>query len=215
MPGLQAKLCLENVHDSPLADLSEVIREPVTPLSWVLLNYILTNETASTDEWNNELLTSELDASPKRVRELESNGNEPGSVGAKESICGYLSSENLGISEIYAVDGDLHLMIEIGDREELRTLCADIEERYGPVTIDRITNVSKAEQTSEPVQVDLQELTGRQYEVLETAYRMGYFSYPREANAKDVADTLGITSSTVTEHLNSAQSKLFDEVFQQ
>jgi hypothetical protein len=48
--------------------------------------------------------------------------------------------------------------------------------------------------------------------VLETAHRMGYFDHPKGADAGDVADELGISRSTLAEHLSTAQSKLFDAI---
>jgi hypothetical protein len=44
------------------------------------------------------------------------------------------------------------------------------------------------------------------------AHRMGYFDYPRQSNASEVADALGVAPSTFTEHLTAAQSKLLDAV---
>ena len=55
-------------------------------------------------------------------------------------------------------------------------------------------------------------LTDPQREALRTAYEMGYFEYPRDANASEVAAALDIQRSTFTEHLNAAQSKLLDEL---
>jgi predicted DNA binding protein len=58
----------------------------------------------------------------------------------------------------------------------------------------------------------MRRLTDRQREVLRTAHEMGYFEYPRGANAGEVATALDIEPSTFTEHLNAAQSKLLDEL---
>ncbi|MEF8887534.1 MAG: helix-turn-helix domain-containing protein, partial [Haloarculaceae archaeon] len=52
----------------------------------------------------------------------------------------------------------------------------------------------------------------RQREVVETAYEMGYFEYPRESNATEVATALDIQPSTFTEHLTAAQGKLLGEL---
>ncbi|AXR80597.1 helix-turn-helix domain-containing protein [Natrarchaeobaculum sulfurireducens] len=65
----------------------------------------------------------------------------------------------------------------------------------------------------ESIVVDAGRLTDRQREVLEVAYRMGYFSYPREGNATAVAEELGIVRSTFTEHLAAAQRRLFEGIF--
>ncbi|MFC7074926.1 histidine kinase N-terminal 7TM domain-containing protein [Haloarcula halophila] len=57
------------------------------------------------------------------------------------------------------------------------------------------------------------DLTDRQREVLETAYRAGYFDWPRESTAEEVADTLDITAPTVHAHLRKAERTLFADLF--
>jgi predicted DNA binding protein len=57
-------------------------------------------------------------------------------------------------------------------------------------------------------------LTDRQREVLETAYEMGYFERPKQANATEIATDLGIAQSTFTEHLMTAQRKLLDDALE-
>lgn len=52
------------------------------------------------------------------------------------------------------------------------------------------------------------ELTERQQMVLETAYDTGYFDWPRESTAEDVAEEIGISSPTLHQHLRTAERKL-------
>jgi DNA-binding CsgD family transcriptional regulator len=54
-------------------------------------------------------------------------------------------------------------------------------------------------------------LTDRQYEALRTAYQLGYFDIPRRASLEDIAAELGISSSSVSERLRRAQTKLIQE----
>lgn len=62
--------------------------------------------------------------------------------------------------------------------------------------------------------IDSSVLTGRQWEVLATTHREGYFEHPKEASAQDVADQLGIVRSTFTEHLAAAQRNLLNELLE-
>jgi predicted DNA binding protein len=59
----------------------------------------------------------------------------------------------------------------------------------------------------------LDPLTTRQREILSQAYRTGYFEEPRAINATELADRFGIARATFTQHLRSAQRKLFATVF--
>ncbi|WP_256296616.1 bacterio-opsin activator domain-containing protein [Haloarchaeobius salinus] len=53
-------------------------------------------------------------------------------------------------------------------------------------------------------------LTDRQRETLETAYRAGYFEWPRRNSAEETAPELGIASSTFHLHLREAQRRVLD-----
>jgi len=55
-------------------------------------------------------------------------------------------------------------------------------------------------------------LTDRQLEAVETAYSAGYFEWPRDANAEDVAEELDIASPTFHNHLRKAQNALLGEL---
>ncbi|NLT38200.1 MAG: hypothetical protein GXX95_08595 [Methanomassiliicoccus sp.] len=55
-------------------------------------------------------------------------------------------------------------------------------------------------------------LTEKQRSILVTAKKMGYYRYPREAGAEDVAKALGLSTSTVTEHLRKAEVRLIDGI---
>jgi PAS domain S-box-containing protein len=60
----------------------------------------------------------------------------------------------------------------------------------------------------------LDELTPRQREVLEAAYRAGYFSWPRESTAEEVAEALGIARSTVHAHLRKSERNILTELLE-
>lgn len=53
-------------------------------------------------------------------------------------------------------------------------------------------------------QVLRERVTDRQWEVLRTAYRYGYFERPRERTGEEIAELLGISSATFSQHLRSA-----------
>ncbi|MBX0286319.1 bacterio-opsin activator domain-containing protein [Haloarcula salinisoli] len=57
-------------------------------------------------------------------------------------------------------------------------------------------------------------LTERQRATLDAAYFMGYFDWPRESSGPEVAERLGVSSSTFHQHLRKAEAKLLDAVFE-
>jgi predicted DNA binding protein len=58
-------------------------------------------------------------------------------------------------------------------------------------------------------------LTDRQLDVVETAFEMGYYDWPRNCTGEDVADELDIASATFSEHVRSAEQKLLAVLFDQ
>lgn len=56
-------------------------------------------------------------------------------------------------------------------------------------------------------------ITPAQEAAIRTALEMGYFSVPREADAGDVADELGISKSAFLERLRRGQGALFGQLF--
>ncbi|EQD71254.1 Bacterio-opsin activator, HTH domain protein, partial [mine drainage metagenome] len=55
------------------------------------------------------------------------------------------------------------------------------------------------------------ELTGRQAFAVETAFRLGYYAFPRRAHLGTIASALHVSRSTVAELLRRAEGKLLAE----
>jgi predicted DNA-binding protein (UPF0251 family) len=56
--------------------------------------------------------------------------------------------------------------------------------------------------------------TERQLHALRVAYDAGYFEWPRDAKADDVADRLGVSTPTFSQHLRAAERKLTRVLFE-
>ena len=58
----------------------------------------------------------------------------------------------------------------------------------------------------------LETLTDRQHEALEAAYRAGYFEWPRESTAEEVAESLDLTAPTLHGHLRKAEAAVLSAI---
>lgn len=56
-------------------------------------------------------------------------------------------------------------------------------------------------------------LTDRQLECLRVARRMGYFEVPRDSTLAEVADTLGVDTSTVSETVRRGTARVLEQFF--
>jgi hypothetical protein len=129
-----------------------------------------------------------------------------------QCACEWVESHGTPARHVKADDGAVVLSFVARDLDTLRAIVTDLRAAFDGVSLRRLTRSADGERDADLVFVDRAELTDRQREVLETAHRMGYFEHPREANATDVSEALGINRSTFAEHLAAAQSKLLDTV---
>ncbi|MGQ3413863.1 helix-turn-helix domain-containing protein [Natrinema sp. LN54] len=99
-------------------------------------------------------------------------------------------------------DGCEFFDLFVRDRERFIEL-VDLLEPIANVTIERV--ISDIDAPIQPSPVSWQQLsttiTDRQFEAIERATDLGYFSVPREATLTDIADEMGIDKSTAGEHL--------------
>lgn len=56
-------------------------------------------------------------------------------------------------------------------------------------------------------------LTDRQREVLSAAYEAGYYERPRETTGAELADRLGISDATLSQHVRAAERRLVGALF--
>jgi predicted DNA binding protein len=116
------------------------------------------------------------------------------------------------VVDVHTRDGLLYLVFHAADMQQLREIITALRAEYPQVDICRLLRSEDEDGGNDLVFVDRGRLTARQREVLETAHRRGYFEHPKGANAGEVADALGISRSTFTEHLAAAQTKLLDAI---
>ena len=58
----------------------------------------------------------------------------------------------------------------------------------------------------------LDTLTDKQREALKAAMRNGYYDYPRRISATELAERLGLSKTTLVEHLRKAEGRLMGEI---
>lgn len=107
-------------------------------------------------------------------------------------------------------------VVSVRDWAHLKELAEAIEDTYESF---ELIGTTQADTIGYPLGADKMKsnlqgkLTERQIEVLETAYRMGYFEVPQRATSDEIAAELGISRSTLSERLRRSQDKLFGVFF--
>lgn len=121
---------------------------------------------------------------------------------------------DVGVRPIDVVaDGEvLTVTVEAPPDAEPRTVLDTLSE-YAPgfeLVVKQSRDHQPPTQSDAPSMED--QLTDRQREVLRAAYLAGYYEWPRDTTAEQLADTLDIASPTLHQHLRRAERNLLDEL---
>jgi len=205
--GLRVELTIDSPEACPVADASNRTDGPVT------------NVTRST---GSETVVEEFTAPRgsdvgETADRIFENGDETRYQFRRDPeqdcFCDAIETFDCAVSDIQAEDGQLVVTVHVDDAEQVRTVVAELRDVFGEVAL-RSLHQNGDGTLDDAVLVDRGQLTARQREVLETAHEMGYFEYPKGANAGEVAEALDISVSTLAEHLAAAQTKMLGDVFE-
>ncbi|KTG07737.1 hypothetical protein AUR64_02535 [Haloprofundus marisrubri] len=106
------------------------------------------------------------------------------------------------------------IVVDLPSAADVREVIEDIEQTVPDIELlSRRTRTQSPEKGVVSQTAVLDRLTPRQQEVLQLAYRSGYFESPRVQTGKDLADALGISPSTFTNHIRGAERGLLNVVF--
>lgn len=211
--GIRAELSLDAKNSCPVARIAanaesatQSISKSTTPNSPTVTEEFVLDGPANVDDEDD--VEEIFSYGSERVYRFERPVDEP---------CPCESVESFGspVLDVSAAAGDLDMSFHADDMEHLQTVVTELEREYGDVKVNRLVRSRDGEtETADLVIVDRSNLTARQEEVLATAHHLGYFEHPKGANASDVAAALDISTSTFTEHLAAAQSKLLSAILE-
>jgi len=93
------------------------------------------------------------------------------------------------------------------DRDTVVNLIDDITENSdADIRVEKIISSEEKSISNPPYQ----KLSERQREIFELAQQNGYYSWPRETSAAELAEKVDISKATLLEHLRKAEAKLLD-----
>jgi predicted DNA binding protein len=96
-----------------------------------------------------------------------------------------------------------------GERGDIQPALDGVrEDANAEVTVERIAAAGENGRRERNRRLDA--LTPTQREVFELARGMGYYEWPRGCSTRDLADELGVSKTTLLEHLRKAEAKLLD-----
>lgn len=99
--------------------------------------------------------------------------------------------------------------IDLPQENEVRKLIDMVVDEHPSVELVAQKSEGEAEMSS---MNPLRNLTERQETVLRLAYESGFFESPRKKTGEELAESIGITSTTFHQHLRSAEKRLLESV---
>lgn len=163
-----------------------------------------------------EVLAEEHDSAEARL--LDRDDNRSLFEFTVSSNCPAVGLAELGAlpRTVRAVDGDGEIVAELPGRHDTAEVIDEFLTEFGAELTakrekDELTPLFSHREFDRTVR---NKLTERQREVLELAFEMGYYEWPRECTGEELADRLGISSPTLSKHLYVAERKVLSMLFE-
>ncbi|SEQ43866.1 bacterio-opsin activator domain-containing protein [Natrinema salaciae] len=133
-----------------------------------------------------------------------------------ESACPIVTLTEYGVTVHEAVfeDGAATITGDCAADADLRTILDGLRSAFPASELLGKREVERDVQTAREFREGLEDrLTDRQEAALRAAYFGGYYDWPRESTAEEVADAMGVSSPTLHNHLRKGQHELLRTFF--
>ncbi|QLH82755.1 bacterio-opsin activator domain-containing protein [Halosimplex pelagicum] len=118
------------------------------------------------------------------------------------------------VTEFTVEDGAQRVTAEFTTETDVRTVFNGFQSAFSESALFSKHEVERPVQTTDGFRRSLEDdLTDKQQSVLRAAYLAGYFEWPRGSTAEELADSIGVSSPTLHNHLRKAQQKLLTAFF--
>ncbi|MFB6165987.1 MAG: bacterio-opsin activator domain-containing protein [Haloarculaceae archaeon] len=137
---------------------------------------------------------------------------ELGITGPDPSHC--LAHSGATIRDLVAADGTERIVCDVSADADVRALVDDLKTSFPDTELRTKRERERPPEPEPSVRDALREsLTDKQAAVLQAAFHAGYFEWPRGSTAEELADSMGVTSPTLHNHLRRAQQKLLSAFY--
>lgn len=113
-----------------------------------------------------------------------------------------------------AAGAEGYAVIRVPRTSDIRSFVELFEMQYEEVELVGRREVDEPIKTQQEFEAEFRtQLTERQEEILKTAYLSGFFKWPREMSAQELAEMLEVSQPTVSRHIRAGEQKLFGLMF--
>lgn len=132
------------------------------------------------------------------------------------SVVTSLARYGAAVTSFAVTDGVGRLVADVSRSNDVRTVVEAVQASHP--SIDLVAQRQRERETEFETEFRSSfedSLTDRQLEAAQTAYFAGFFEWPRETSGEEVASLMDISQSTFTQHLRTAELKLFRALFEE
>lgn len=199
-----------DITEPNVCQVSDFSRERTTTVAAV--------DRASTPNGNGQI-TEELTVPSEGLADDEHPNYDDGATSVVQlrraanqgCACEVIERNDCPVRSIRADNGHLVVSFFAPSVDVLKEIISDLRKQSAHVSLQRLSSPDVVP-TESGDDLTKRVLTDRQLEVLQTAYEMGYLTHPKDANAEEVASALDISTTTFSEHISRALTKLIDQV---
>jgi DNA-binding NarL/FixJ family response regulator len=132
-----------------------------------------------------------------------------------EELVPALAKHGALVTEITIADGECQFVVEVPPGRDKHQLVSIVQDHYPDATLRAQWTVARDDPSIADFHLAFEnQLTEKQRAVLKTAFHAGYFDWPRKSTGEEVAERLGVTQATFSEHFRGAERTLFEAVFE-
>ncbi|OYR50124.1 bacterio-opsin activator domain-containing protein [Halorubrum sp. Ea8] len=125
-----------------------------------------------------------------------------------------LTEHGATVREATAEDGRVRVVADLPGGADVRPVADGLRAAFDDARLASKESVVRASRPESSFREGVADrFTDRQWAALSAAYHGGYFDWPRESTAEEVADAMEVSSPTFHNHLRKAQRALLDGLF--
>jgi PAS domain S-box-containing protein len=134
----------------------------------------------------------------------------------ERSLSQYALQVGASLQSATAEDGQINVTLEAPQSADVREIVDAFDAAFETVDVVAKRQREHAVQTAAEFRRDVAaQLTEKQRAALEAAYAAGYYEWPREVTAEELAESMGISSSTLHQHLRYGVQSLAEAFFEE
>jgi len=147
----------------------------------------------------------------RRAAVTRTDGDQIVEIHTEGALSVALSEAGARLQTATARPDGVRVTVETSSDADIRAI-QNVVERFNP-EMDLVAKTEHSRPADDRCSDSpLDSLTDRQREVLRAAYLAGYYDWPRESTAEELAHSIEIASSTLHQHLRRAERNLFREL---